>query len=381
MKGSRRVTAAGIGHLHRKHSEQHDEDEESLVLFIVRHGHRADRDGRGSEGVWARSCPPGHEHDPYLSETGLAEGTATGALFARLLAQGAISRIRQVVSSPLSRCVHTASLLLKELPPSAHPNVIEADVGFYEALIENLFANGPPPHLLSPQAPWAAASSSSEESRGKGGKPKHTDISVIHSQRLKEAIAAVGGEEPAVLSKQFPESNTAHRNRSFDALCSYLNDGGARWTASSDREAPEGLVVVTHQCIASALVRSLLERSLSAPHEERDGAAAAANNKDGSGMDDEGQQTKKGKLARDAWKQLAAVLHDQHNAEEAARGVTNGGPGWQWPRQRNLQFQFDTCSVTALKLSRPKGDTTKWSVRSIPLMSCKDHAPPVASEK
>jgi len=91
-----------------------------MELILVRHG----------ETEWSRSGQHTGQTDLTLTEQGLAEGAASRAIVQQLLA----GRAPRVYSSPRSRALATADLVLPGLDRVVTPQIAEYDYGDYEGL-------------------------------------------------------------------------------------------------------------------------------------------------------------------------------------------------------------------------------------------------------
>lgn len=142
-----------------------EDDADHASLLLVRHGHRADRQGDGSQCKWREECPKGYTYDPWLSPQGRSEASLTGTFIGKQIVSAAPNRAFtsiSIVSSPMTRCIETALLIHQSIAATLKDNddesllrqmpcSIVAHEGFFELFTAELFPT-PPSHVISQSA-------------------------------------------------------------------------------------------------------------------------------------------------------------------------------------------------------------------------------------
>jgi broad specificity phosphatase PhoE len=161
-----------------------------LIVIIVRHAARQDRDGAGSSRAYVAECPPGHAHDSPLSSAGRAQAARLAGYIVHVLngfhhhwrscsdapvqkpdvehaddmeksAAGSTTTTKtkmmqvRLASSPLVRCVETAAAIFRKVYGCTASEVAEAESntaqspsillheGLYEFYCQGLFPEKP----------------------------------------------------------------------------------------------------------------------------------------------------------------------------------------------------------------------------------------------
>lgn len=293
-----------------------------MYVFVVRHGARADKQGKGSTTEYRESCAPGHEYDPPLTPFGREQAYETGKEIARLCGIGKdyssqskaplkVRRIRTLVSSPFIRCVETATALSLALNDAAAattsssssstassassvPQQIDLDPGLSEWLGKDLFPTKPR-HLHSHLVPDYVRQTVEQLSGGSGGGAQAVDPS---SRTPKLARVADSDSAEVTLLASWPEGkpeattrNAAASSRAVTAAL-VMDDKSTPSTAAIDTAAaddnesgldlPEAdaVILVTHQYGAHSIVSDMINSYLRLEAEKKE----ASEREEGSAM-------------------------------------------------------------------------------------------------